>query len=266
MTATGVAVAGLALNFAEISDIGGRQSNQDARSHSMREGKALFVVADGAGGHDGGELAAKTVVAAIASSFDADNAFNVAAMQAHIDAAIADVRAAKIGQDHLKEMSATVAAVLLDLESGQAIWAHMGDTRIYQFRRAKVQRISKDHSIAQQFVDAGFWAYDNIRQHPQRNRLFAAIGAEGDTLPDISAPAIRFADGDVFLVCTDGMWEWADEDDMERTLADSASADEWLHKLRAIVVEKASASGKARDNCTAYAIWLGEPEAVTITR
>jgi len=266
MNAAGVNTSAVALNFAVIWDIGGRQSNQDAHSHEIQNDLALFIVADGAGGHDGGEIAARTVVASIAASFAKETEFSVAAMHVHLDAAIATVREAKIDQAQLKEMSTTVAAVLLDLKSGLSIWAHMGDTRIYLFRRSRVRRITKDHSIAQQFVDAGFWSYDSIRTHPHRNRLFAAIGAEGDTLPEISDPAIPFFDGDVYLVCTDGFWEWATEDDMEQALADATSADEWLHKLCDVITEKASASGQTRDNCTAYAIWLGEPEVVTITR
>ncbi|MDR3481021.1 MAG: serine/threonine-protein phosphatase [Burkholderiaceae bacterium] len=258
--------ADLALNFAEVSDIGGRQSNQDAHSHVVQDGLALFVIADGAGGHDGGELAAKTVVASICASFAKESAFSAAAMHSHIDAAVVGVGQAKIGQAHLKDMSATVAAILLDLNHGQAIWAHLGDTRIYLFHRSKVQRITRDHSVAQQFVDAGFWSYDNLRAHPQRNRLFAAIGAEGDTLPEIADDTIPFADGDVFLLCTDGFWEWVDEQEMEHALADSASADEWLRRLCDTVAAKANAAGKSRDNCTAYAIWLGEPAAVTIIR
>jgi serine/threonine protein phosphatase PrpC len=258
--------ADLALNFAEVSDIGGRQSNQDAHGHASQDDLALFVIADGAGGHDGGELAAKTVVASICASFARENAFSAAAMRTHIESAVTSVGQAKIGQAHLKDMSATVAAILLDLKNAQAIWAHMGDTRIYLFHRSKVQRITKDHSVAQQFVDAGFWSYDNLRAHPQRNRLFAAIGAEGDTLPDIAEQTIPFTDGDVFLLCTDGFWEWVSENEMEHALADSASADEWLRRLCDTVAAKANAAGKSRDNCTAYAIWLGEPAAVTIIR
>ena len=266
MTHTALGTTEIALAFAEISDIGGRQSNQDAHGHLITDDIAFFVIADGAGGHDGGEIAAKTVVASMTGSFIRENAFGAAAMHAYIDSAIDGVRKAKVDQAKLKDMSATVAALLLDLKNGLSIWAHMGDTRIYLFRRSKVQKITTDHSIAQQFVDAGFWAYDSIRTHPQRNRLFAAIGSEGDTLPEITEIAIPFIDGDVFLVCTDGFWEWATENDMEQALADSTSAGEWLHKLCDTIADKADASGKSRDNCTAYAIWLGEPEVVTIAR
>jgi serine/threonine protein phosphatase PrpC len=256
----------IALNFAEISDIGGRQTNQDAQRCAIQDDFAIFVVADGAGGHEGGEIAAKTVVDSVIASFEKNHAFAPEAMHAHIEAAIVGVQEAKETQPNMKDMSATAAGVMLDLKNGLSLWAHMGDTRVYLFRRSKVQKITKDHSIAQQFVDAGFWAYDSIRNHPQRNRLFAAIGSEGDTQPEITEAAIPFIDGDVFLVCTDGFWEWATENDMEQALAESTSADEWLHKLCDTIADKANAAGKSRDNCTAYAIWLGEPEIVTITR
>lgn len=266
MTVTTLNATEIALNFAEISDIGGRQSNQDAQHCAVQDDFAIFVVADGAGGHEGGELAAKTVAESVVGSFSHNITFSPEALKQHIDSAITGVQNAKQVEPNLKDMSATVATVLLDLKNGQSLWAHLGDTRIYLFRRGKVQRITKDHSIAQQFVDAGFWSYDSIRNHPQRNRLFAAIGSEGDTVPEITEAAIPFFDGDVFLVCTDGFWEWATETDMEEALADSTSADEWLHKLCDTIGLKAGESGKSRDNCTAYAIWLGEPEVVTITR
>jgi len=173
MTVTTLNAAEIALNFAEISDIGGRQSNQDAQQCAVQDDFAIFVVADGAGGHEGGELAAKTVSESVVSSFTNNTVFSPEVLKQHIDSAIARVQEVKQAQPGLKDMSATVATVLLDLKNGQSLWAHMGDTRIYLFRRGKVQRITKDHSIAQQFVDAGFWAYDSIRNHPQRNRLFA---------------------------------------------------------------------------------------------
>jgi serine/threonine protein phosphatase PrpC len=257
---------GIAISYAEMSAIGGRQSNQDALGAIMLDDLACFVVADGAGGHDGGEIAANTVVEAIIDRFELESVFGARAMSTYIDSAIDAVAAAKADQAHLKDMSATVATVLIDLKNNRAFWAHLGDTRIYLFRRGKVNRMTKDHSIAQQFVDAGFWPHDSIRNHPQRSRLLAAIGSEGEMRPEVSAEPIQCLDGDVFLICTDGFWEWVTENEMEQSLGDAISAEQWLHQLCDTISKKADLSGKPRDNCTAYAIWLGEPEVITITR
>ena len=150
-------------------------------------------------------------------------------------------------------MSATLATVLIDSGRAQVQWAHLGDTRIYLFRGQCVHAVTRDHSVTQQFVDAGLARADQLRLHPRRNILYAAIGAEGDTPLALSGELALVA-GDALLLCTDGLWEWIMEDDMERLLAENSSCEAWLDAMCALAEGNHARSGKERDNYSAYAI------------
>jgi serine/threonine protein phosphatase PrpC len=247
----------LALVAAQMTGIGGRETNQDALGMTEQDSLACFVVSDGAGGHCGGEIAAKLVVHAVIDSFVRDLSFGSRALQSYIEEAIAKVAEGKAADASHAEMSATVAAVLIDRKNRSALWAHMGDTRVYLFRDRKVFSKTKDHSIVQQLVDAGYCKPEEARTHPQRSMLFAAIGAEGDTRPAISGDGLALEDGDALLICTDGLWEWLTEAEMEQALAEARSVDEWLGGIASVADANSAASPKPRDNFTAFALWLG---------
>jgi serine/threonine protein phosphatase PrpC len=247
----------MALAVAQISDIGGRQTNQDALGMAEQDGLACFVVSDGAGGHHGGEVAAGIVVQAVIGSFMRDLSFGGRALQSYIEEAIAGVAQGKAVQEAVANMSATVAAVLIDRKNRYAVWAHMGDTRVYLFRSGKIHSMTKDHSVVQQLIDAGYCKPEEARTHPQRSRLFAAIGAEGDARPAVSDDPFVAEDGDALLICSDGLWEWLMEAEMEQALADASDVNDWLDRMIGQAAVNGSASEKPRDNFTAFALWLG---------
>lgn len=252
----------LQIDSAQISAVGARASNQDALTCCKQDELVCFVMADGAGGHEGGEIASRLVIHAIAEKFMQEGSFSPRALRSYIEWAVIKVAIGKRTHPKQQSMSATMATLLIDQRNRSALWGHLGDTRIYMFRAGKVSAISKDHSLAQRFVDAGYAEYGNIRQHPQRSVLFAAIGAEGDTFPDITQEPVNVLDGDAFLLCTDGFWEWVQEADMETTLAQAQNCNEWLGMMNRIAERNVGASGKGRDNFSAFAIWLREPIAV----
>lgn len=248
----------ITLSVAQITGIGDRQTNQDALGMAEQESLACFVVADGAGGHRGGEIAAHLVVQAVLDSFIQDLSFGSRALQSYIDEAILKVAQGKTGVDSPPDMSATVAAVLIDRKNRCALWAHMGDTRVYLFRSGQISSITKDHSVVQQFIDAGYCKPEEVRTHPQRSVLFAAIGAEGDTRPALSDDTLIIEDGDALLICSDGFWEWVAEAEMEQALTAAQDVDQWLARMADMAKINSSASAKARDNFTAFAIWFGD--------
>lgn len=254
----------IALRSAQVTDPGGRQSNQDALGSALQDGLACYVVSDGAGGHAGGEIAASIVVKAVLGSFLQDLSFSHCAIRSYIDNAIVQVTRSQAEQHELKDMSATVAALLIDRNNRLALWAHMGDTRIYLFRCNKLHAVTRDHSVVQRFIDSGYCEPGQVRMHPLRSVLFAAIGAEGDASADITGQAVDIHDGDAFLMCSDGFWEWVTEDEMEQSLARSTSVDQWLAEMRGIVDKNGRAAPAARDNYTAVTIWLGDPPGQTI--
>jgi serine/threonine protein phosphatase PrpC len=242
------------LSWASVSDIGMRSSNQDTIGRVEQDGMACFVVSDGAGGHAGGEIASKLVVDAVVEKFTAESAFGARALLAYVGHAVASVARGKLQTLQHHDMSATVAALLVDAGNGLAVWAHLGDTRIYLFRAGRLHAVSKDHSLTQQLIDAGYARADQLREHPQRNILYAAIGAEGDTPVASSGEPLALQPGDAFLLCTDGLWEWVREADMAQALAAAADVSAWLDALCALARANVAAADKQHDNFSAYAV------------
>ena len=245
------------LAWASISETGARAANEDALGHAERAGSTCFVLADGAGGHAAGEVAARLVTDAVTGAFA-----HGAPLADCARAASAAVAQGRAGNPRYGDMSATLAACIIDCDctGARAQWAHLGDSRIYLFRQQRVHAVTRDHSLSQQLVDAGLARADQLRVHPQRNILFAAIGAEGDTGMALSEAAALLP-GDALLLCSDGLWEWVLEDDMLATLAASSGCADWLRAMCALADAANARSGKARDNYSAYAIQVLEAQA-----
>jgi serine/threonine protein phosphatase PrpC len=261
-----------------MSATGTRLVNEDALGEGQRDNMVCFVMADGAGGHARGDVAARTVVDTVRNYFLQQPAFSAAALAQYTGAASEAVeRGKQLAGQH--DMSATVAVVLIDQRQRQVLWSHVGDTRVYLFRDGRAQQLTRDHSVAQQLVDAGYIAQQRLRGHPQRHLLYAAIGADpgqaqaqtlydnhddGDNTDDgaddgahgSDSEPLALSHGDAMLICTDGFWESVLESDMEASLALSADSAAWLTAMCAIGHRNATASGKHRDNFTACAICL----------
>jgi serine/threonine protein phosphatase PrpC len=248
----------MAFRFAQMTNVGGRESNQDALGCAQQDGLACFVVSDGVGGQAGGEIASSIIVNTIKDRFVQAPFAEPNALRAHVEYATAEIVRRKAEQEQLQNMSATVAAVLLDLQRHCAVWAHMGDTRLYLFRNDKISAVTKDHSLVQQFVDAGYCKPADLRTHPLRGTLYAAIGAEGDTHPEVTEIVVDIRDGDAFFICTDGFWEWIAEEEMEQALSRAATVENWLADMCRIAEQHSVVSTKSRDNYTAFAIWIGD--------
>lgn len=251
----------IGLSWTRINEIGKRATNQDTIGEAYFDQLACFVLADGAGGHEGGEVASRVVVDAILTCFQDQPAFGPDALLSYAACASADVAKRKQAEPRYADMSTTVAALLIDLARGQALWAHLGDSRVYLFRNARLHAMSKDHSLTQQLIDAGYARAEQLRVHPQRNILFAAIGAEGDTAVELSAGASVLLPGDALLMCSDGLWEWVVEADMERTLAAATSPDQWVAAMCRLADDNILNTGKVRDNYSAYAIMVHKARA-----
>jgi serine/threonine protein phosphatase PrpC len=256
-----MASGALRLSWAQASETGMRATNQDAIGAARNGELACFVVADGTGGHHGGGVASRVVADAVLGAFRAQPAFGVEPLLSYVAQASDKVAQARRADPELADMSSTVAALLVDQQSARAAWAHLGDSRIYLFRGGRLHAVTHDHSLAQQLVDAGYARPDQLRTHPQRNILLAAIGAEGDAKVAASEGEIALQAGDALLVCSDGLWEWVHEHDMEQTLAAAALSEDWLAAMCAAADAAVRAAGKLRDNYSAYAIRVHEQEA-----
>jgi len=254
------------LGLAQLSHAGGRQVNQDAWGCAQQEDLACIVVCDGVGGQHGGEIASNVVVDSVLAKFLHEASVGPRALQSYIDHAVDQLTWRQSQIPRLKDMSSTVAVLLIDQKNRQALWGHMGDTRLYQFRHGKLLMATKDHSLIQQFVDAGHCSAEQLRRHPRRSILCAAVGAEGSAPAEVTQNATQLQDGDAFLLCTDGFWEWITETEMEQAASQAGSAQEWLDLMHAVVERNGGTATTKHDNCTAFTVLITDPQQASADR
>lgn len=235
------------LFVSKVSRRGGRASNEDAVGSRRENGILCVVVADGLGGHRGGRIASELTVETVLDAFSENPSFSAEAVKNYIDAANKAVTDRADAEEQYGQMSSTV--VILLVKGKKAVWGNAGDSRLYRFRRNRIEEVTEDHSIA--FMDflCGDIEYDDIRRSPNQNKLTSALGISSG---EINISAVTPIDNETaFLLCTDGWWEYVDEDDMEDTLADSDSARSWVSAMLEIREREAP---EISDNFTAAAV------------
>jgi PPM family protein phosphatase len=246
------------LVLATLSRQGGRAVNEDSCGHRSSARHLCCVVADGAGGHGGGDIASKLVVghildqAAFAPLVRSDEVHDLL-----IDANV-HLRRNQSESDRSKDMHTTVVALFLDLDGSRAMWGHAGDSRLYLFREGQLLFRTHDHSFVQSMVDAGLLMPEQVRTHPKRSQLLSALGSAPEDLLLTTGERWPLKPGDVFLLCTDGLWEYVDETELIASLQESADPTAWLAKLEALVLLHAAEAGKpGHDNYSGIALWVG---------
>jgi serine/threonine protein phosphatase PrpC len=244
------------LKISVLSQPGGRAVNEDAYGFWAGTDCWFCALSDGVGGHAGGDIASKLVVQQILAWFyrqpDSTPANLLAALRAANDALVGEQRRCP----ELADMRATILVLAVDTRRATATWGHLGDTRLYCLRGNAIVSQTRDHSVTQSMVDAGYLAPGDVRGSPQRNALLAALGDADQCEPRIEAAPLQLRDGDLFLLCTDGFWEYVEEADMERALATAAAPEAWLRQLEQLVVERGR---PGQDNYSALAVACCDP-------
>lgn len=179
-----------------------RAVNEDAVLD--RGAMGLWAVADGMGGHQSGDLASRTICRHLAALPEdvPSTAFEAAVLDA-LEAAHMELRAVAARRGPHALIGATVLVLLIREGHFAAFWA--GDSRLYRLREGKLTRITRDHSHVQEMVDAGRISAEAALRHPNRNLLTRAIGTDMPLRLDKATDAIT--PGDVFLLCTDGLYQ-----------------------------------------------------------
>ena len=236
------------LDIATLSRTGGRAANEDYADFLQVGRAGCWVIADGLGGHHGGEVASKTVVEAALESFRQRPEVSPDAVATHIARAQDALLEAQRREPSLSQMRSTIVVLLVG--DTEAVWAHVGDSRLYHLRGGQAIARTRDHSVGQALVDGGQIDAAAQGSHEDRGRLLRCLGKEGDADAVISGPH-RLARRDVFLLCTDGFWEALDDVALMLDLAASEDAAAWLDRLEARLRRRI---GPAHDNYTATAI------------
>jgi protein phosphatase len=230
-------VTGLALQCAARSDVGRRANNEDAVLVSPR----LAAVADGVGGAAAGEVASRTVINALAQldktllDGPLDDALGRAVLQGNDT-----VNFLVSARPKLAGMSTTLTAVALG-DDGAYLLANVGDSRTYLLRDGELRRLSRDDSLVQELVDRGLIASAEARAHPQRSVVTAALDGSPRQRPTVARLAARA--GDRLLLCSDGLSDVVDDDEIASVLRSESARDTCADGLVALAL-----AGGGRDN------------------
>jgi len=228
----------------------GRQRNANEDSYFARA--PIFVVADGMGGAQAGEVASKTA----AEAFDRDlpGGPPEQVLRETIEAANREINERALSDSSLAGMGTTITAAIIDAGGEEVAIGHVGDSRAYRLREGNLERLTRDHSLVEEMRRKGQLTDAQAEDHPQRSIITRALGPEPEVEVDLQT--VPAAPGDVFLLCSDGLTTMIDEERIARVLSGATSMEA---AVRALVDEANRAGG--RDNITALAFRLEDSEA-----
>jgi PPM family protein phosphatase len=203
-----MAEAADSIEIASLSDVGlQRSENQDAfaERHSA-DGSRLLVVADGMGGHLGGATASRMAVDVIARCVEQRGSTAAPALlRAAFEEANRAIREAASADPALKDMGTTAVALLLEPSDTRVAWvAHVGDSRLYRLRGGQLESLTRDHSLRSEMLERTEMTSEEVDRLPAAHALLRALGSHASV--EVEIADVRIEAGDVFLLCSDGLW------------------------------------------------------------
>src|SRR5229473_2205370 len=245
------------IQVASISDRGlseKRPMNEDSFLADARRG--IFVVADGVGGADAGEVASQKAVDVLDDAFpdrvsDGEDVEDL--MELAIQKANSAIHQMAAEDPRFSMMATTVVA--LHLHGARATIGHVGDSRLYRLNpEGKLLRETEDHSIVEEEVRAGRMTPEQAANHPSKNVISRALGAEESV--EVDMKTIEVGEGNSFLLCTDGITRHIPDNELQELLLSGGS----LEAICAAMKERCYERG-AEDNLTAVIVQVGTPPA-----
>jgi len=233
---------------------GSRKVNQDRIAYTYGRDTLMLIVADGMGGHAGGEIAAQICARLFIERFQREakpilkNPFKFlqdSMTRAH------QALGSYANQFSMLETPRTTCVACV-VQAGHAYWAHVGDSRLYLFRRGNLIAETKDHSKVQYLVDQGIIAARDVATHPDRNRIFSCLGGVVDPVIDLGKRTLLH-DGDMIVMCTDGFWSVLSKDEIASSLASTPI----LQTAPKLMREAEKRGGDEGDNLSAIVVRWG---------
>ncbi|WP_016953142.1 Stp1/IreP family PP2C-type Ser/Thr phosphatase [Anabaena sp. PCC 7108] len=240
------------LNFTGCTDPGLIRSNNQDAYHIDPEGR-FFIVADGMGGHAGGEEASRIATQEIEAYLTANWQSSQSSPELLEQALLAANAAILQDQQNHPERSdmGTTAVVVLFRRQEQPLCAHIGDSRLYRFRDSQLQQITEDHTWIARAIKMGDLSVDEARLHPYRHVLSRCLGREDVHHVDVQPLELQV--GDRLLLCSDGLTEELVDQKISSYLKDTP----WLDKAAFSLVEAAKEEG-GHDNITIVIVAVEE--------
>lgn len=239
------------ITYASINEKGKRPCQEDTIGVCIYGDEALFVIADGLGGHGAGNLASQKVV-----KHALDRFHEGCEPEDYFSDVFADgnKQLCQLQDEHHTPNGIKTTLACSIIKDGSIFGAYIGDSRIYVFEKNKVVFRTQDHSIPQMLVNAGELDEKKIRNHPDRNRLLKVMGdREREIIPQL-IPTYYMRKCSAVLLCTDGFWENILEKEMERTLKSANDPEEWMSKMKKIITRRSRF--KKLDNYSAICVWV----------
>jgi protein phosphatase len=211
------------IEVASLTDVGLQRANNedsylywepDSDAEFRRKGR-LAVVADGMGGYEGGQEASRLAVETVRHIYDRDFAGDPRqALIGAFEAAHSNIQRYAVEHPEFHGMGTTCTA--LSIIDRELCFAHVGDSRLYLVRPQTVTRLTRDHSYVGRLVESGIVRSEDAESHPQRHILTAALGSGRDVIPHTPEQPIALEEGDILILCTDGLWGLVGDQDLAR--------------------------------------------------
>jgi protein phosphatase len=233
-----------------------RQRNEDAIAIAPHAG--VVVVADGMGGHPGGDVASRIaadtameLLSGAVKGLNEENDFVGAMLTAAEHAVLAAherIRARGHEEDHLKGMGTTLTALAIDPDTGAWVIGHVGDSRAYRVRDGELEQLTRDDTWVQQQIDTGVMKPEAARTSPYSHLLTQCLGLEDAPVPQVMSG--HSLAGDAYLLCTDGLVGMLDDRTLRELIQEHASANGTGDGTVGALLEAANEAG-GYDNITA---------------
>ena len=245
----------------QVSRKGGRDKNEDRMGYCYTSGSAIFMLADGMGGHPEGEVAAQLAIQAIAAMFQKEAKPELPNVSGFLNNAVrsAHRQILRYAMDRGMLDAPRTTVVLAVIQNGAMFWTHCGDSRLYLLRHGEVLMRTRDHSLLEQDL----LKPSSLRPDAPKNRnvLFTCLGSPTRPVYDLVGP-VGLLQGDRVMLCSDGLWSSLTEQDIVADLS-TKSVDLAVPDL----VEKAlRLAGPHSDNVTCLALEWETPDSFESTR
>lgn len=242
----------------ETNEDNGRHVSQFSPEESRGRG-TLTIVADGMGGHSSGEVASGMAVELISQHFYDDKAGSISeALRGAIQAANSKIFNSSTSDLKYLGMGTTVVALVIHNGLGYA--AHVGDSRLYRLRAGKMERLTVDHSQVMEMVRMGIISFDEAQHHEDKNIILRAVGTQPTVEVEVSDP-FKVDLGDQFMLCSDGLCDMADDDEIRAMWADAPDIHTASERLITLAKERGGS-----DNITVGIVQVSKPEEAQTAR
>lgn len=214
-------------DYYEFTNRGGRSYNEDSVGSKVVEQDAIFVVADGLGGHSYGEVASGCVVDTLLEDFD----IGIGDIHSWINNEIRQANDKVLQTQREKGAVLKSTAALATIQGKKVTFAHVGDSRLYFIHGNEVKYYTEDHSVAYKKFKAGEISRIGIANDDDQSRLLRSIGGEDRFEPDIFTYPLKAESGDAIFLCSDGAWEYLSDTEILIDYLKSADAKTWAENL-----------------------------------